>query len=74
LTLPGAANGAETEEEEANNAAVMSILDQLAVYDVPQTTGNMNPERPLIRIAHQHLAIREGSEIDDRNSPFLCVY
>jgi hypothetical protein len=49
----------------------MSILDQLAMFDVPQTKSNMNPERPMLRIANGDLAMRQGRELDDRNSPFL---
>ena len=67
-------NGSSPEDEDAvNNAAVMSILDQLAMYDVPQTWNNLNPERPLIRIEKSYMKLRQGNEIEDKNSPFLYV-
>lgn len=46
------------------NEAVMTILNQLAQYDVPQTKANPNPERPLLRVFHDDLMRRAGPEVD----------
>ncbi len=51
------------------NQAMLSILDQLALMDVPQTRTNPNPERPLLRIGHSEMWGRAGREIDS-NSRF----
>lgn len=45
------------------NQAVLSILDQLAMYDVPETRTTPNPERPLLRLEHTDLFSRQGEEL-----------
>ena len=61
---------AENGEVQDMNQAAMSMLDQLAMYDVPQTKFNPNPERPLLRVEAEHLLGRAGAEIT-RDSRFL---
>ena len=48
--------------EDESNQAVQSIIEQLAMYDVPETRINPNPERPLLRLAHSEMTIRAGAE------------
>lgn len=43
---------------------VLHILEQLAMYEVPQTAANPNPERPLLRVHHAEIATLAGEEID----------
>lgn len=74
VTSPGA-GGTDAENKQQQAALqqhAMSILDQLAMLDVPQTKANPNPERPLIRIDQAHVAAQQGLEVDP-NSPFLYV-
>ncbi|XAO26396.1 hypothetical protein I312_105233 [Cryptococcus bacillisporus CA1280] len=42
---------------------VLQILEQL----VPQTAANLDPERPLLRVAHAELADRAGNGLDPRS-------
>jgi len=42
---------------------MFSILDQLAMMDVPQTRTNPNPERPLLRIEGGDIWGKAGAEI-----------
>jgi len=60
--LPNGSNGMTNSIEEESSQAVMSILDQLAMYDIPQTRINPNPERPLLRLAHSDLMAKTGIE------------
>ncbi|ADV24752.1 C2H2 zinc finger protein Zas1A [Cryptococcus gattii E566] len=43
---------------------VLHILEQLAMYEVPQTAANPNPERPLLRVHHAEIATLAGEGID----------
>jgi hypothetical protein len=43
---------------------VKSILDQLALWDAPETKANPNPERPLLRLDWAHKMMRAGDEAD----------
>jgi hypothetical protein len=49
--------------ENETNQAVMTILDQLAMYEVPQTRTNPNPERPLLRVENDGRLNRAGPEV-----------
>lgn len=40
----------------------MNLLNQIAKYEVPQTRANPNPERPLLRLAHEEMMMRAGPE------------
>ena len=42
------------------NDAQMSLLEQMAKYQMPQTRINPNPERPIMRIEHAGLKERQG--------------
>ncbi|WVQ81012.1 hypothetical protein IAT38_003119 [Cryptococcus sp. DSM 104549] len=53
----------------ASTPNILNILDQIAMYEVPQTTGNPNPERPILRVDHGFLMDKAGKEFDP-NSPF----
>lgn len=53
-----------------NSPTVMNILDQLAMYEVPQTKINTNPERPLIRIGNQAVYDRQGMSVLNPESRF----
>lgn len=45
----------------------MSILDAMAMHDVPQTKANPNPERPLLRLDHGAMLIKAGPGISPDN-------
>ena len=57
-------------DEDETSRAVMSILDQLSQYDIPQSKANPNPERPILRVDHESLWDRAGLEMHDKNSRF----
>lgn len=59
------------DETKDANAAVMSILDQLAMMDTPQTKANPNPERPLLRLAHRDMLASVGDEISKDNRFYI---
>lgn len=61
MALPNGSNGSHTVNDEENQA-VMEILDQLAMYDVPQTRVNPNPERPLLRLENSDIVYNAGAE------------
>jgi hypothetical protein len=44
------------------NPFVAAMLSTLAMNDVPETLGNPNPERPLLRLANRDMVIRAGQE------------
>lgn len=50
--------------EQETNQAVMRILNQMALHEVPQTKANPNPERPLLRLWHGEMLQRAGPEIE----------
>ena len=65
-------NGDKTTDGQGDetNAAVLSILEELAKYEVPQSLTNMNPERPLLRLDHGEISRRAGIALFDKNSKF----
>ena len=62
--------GQTDKQKDDVDAAVLTILDQLAKYDVPQSQDNMNPERPLLRLDHEAMHARAGIELYDKSSKF----
>lgn len=46
-----------------SNFANMSLLEQIAMYEVPQTRINPNPERPILRIDSSMVAQRQGPQL-----------
>jgi hypothetical protein len=44
------------------NDAQMSLLEQMAKYQLPQTHVNPNPERPIMRIEHGAMRERQGPQ------------
>ena len=52
----------ENQTSEEASQAVMNLLNQIAKYEVPQTRANPNPERPLLRLAHEEMMMRAGPE------------
>ncbi|RXK37673.1 hypothetical protein M231_05085 [Tremella mesenterica] len=67
--LEGAAQPS-TESDEDNNQTVMSILESLSKYEVPQTRVNPNPERPILRIDNASYRNRMGEEPLNRSGKF----
>ncbi|WVQ91314.1 hypothetical protein IAS59_005112 [Cryptococcus gattii] len=53
--------------EQSHPLNVLQILEQL----VPQTAANLDPERPLLRVAHAELADRAGNGLDPRSRFYL---
>ncbi|WVF66257.1 hypothetical protein IAT40_000997 [Kwoniella sp. CBS 6097] len=77
ITLPNTNDSNKTDNNEAAEGeisppspGVMAFLTQLAMYDVPATVNNPNPERPLLRLASADMLSRAGSEWFDKSSPF----
>lgn len=62
LGITSLPNGHGVTGDDESNEAVMSILDQLAMYDIPQTRTNPNPERPLLRVESLDVLSRAGGE------------
>ncbi|WRT63453.1 uncharacterized protein IL334_000358 [Kwoniella shivajii] len=65
----------ETYPENSEQPVPMSptlkgILDQMAMYEVPQTLSNPNPERPLLRMDNDLMYKTAGQEWFDKTSPF----
>lgn len=70
VTMPHAnaqANGTSAtsvkDKQQADaNQVVAAILEQLAKNEVPETRGNPNPERPLLRLASRDVVVKAGEE------------
>lgn len=52
----------QQQQQSEANQVVAAILEQLAKNDVPETKGNPNPERPLLRLASKEVVVRAGQE------------
>ncbi|OCF59978.1 hypothetical protein L486_02651 [Kwoniella mangroviensis CBS 10435] len=63
-------SGGNTQQSTPMSPTILSILDQMAMYEVPQTLENPNPERPLLRLANEEMNMRAGQEWFDKTSPF----
>jgi hypothetical protein len=61
----------ESQSSEPNDGAVKSLLDMLAMYDVPQTKTNPNPERPLLRIHHENVMSLAGGEVSKNSRYYI---
>ncbi|WVQ76431.1 hypothetical protein IAR50_006098 [Cryptococcus sp. DSM 104548] len=68
-SLTGTSSGNDNSTEQASTPNILRILEQLAMYEVPQTLANPNPERPLLRLDHAAMEQRAG-EAFDRDSRF----
>ncbi|WWC97388.1 hypothetical protein V866_004267 [Kwoniella sp. B9012] len=63
-------SGGNTQQSTPMSPTILGILDQMAMYEVPQTLENPNPERPLLRLANEEMNLRAGQEWFDKTSPF----
>lgn len=79
MAIAAAAAAASQQDDAANqndavaqaNQVVASILEQLAMNDVPETRANPNPERPLLRLASKEILIRGGEECPSNSRFYL---
>lgn len=61
----------QQDESNTGEGAVKSLLDMMALYDVPQTRTNPNPERPLLRIYHDNMNDLAGGEISKHSRYYI---
>ncbi|KAK4686104.1 hypothetical protein P7C73_g4026, partial [Tremellales sp. Uapishka_1] len=68
---PNLTANSDADSNNEHNDAMRSILETLAMYDVPQSRNNPNPERPLLRVAHSDLYLRAGSPVSEKSRFYL---
>lgn len=67
---PNQNDNEKNEQQPPMSPTIMGILDRMAMHDIPQTFANPNPERPLLRLANQDMALKAGTPWFDKTSPF----